>query len=138
AKALLERLAQSDPIARKLQQTAKQRGSVKFSHVMEPARSFLSAVIARHVQQTVWILCPSVRAQDSVYETLLNWLPNGEFLPEAEFAAVENILPDLEIAAERLALLAKIDCEPGPHVIVTTRASLEQRAPKRGAVPAAT
>src|SRR5205814_6047843 len=45
---------------------------------------------------------------------------------------------DPEIAAERLALLAKIDSEPGPHVIVTTRASLEQPAPKRGAVSAAT
>ena len=138
AKALLERLAQSEPIARKLEQIAKQRGSVKFSHVIEPARAFLSAVIARHVQQTVWILCPSVRAQDSVYETLLNWLPSAEFLPEAEFAAVENVLPDPEIAAERLSLLAKIDSESGPHVIVTTRASLDQPAPQRGAVPAST
>ena len=138
ANALLERLAQSEPIARKLEQIAKQRGTVKFSHVIEPARAFLSAVIARHVQQTVWILCPSVRAQDSVYETLLNWLPSAQFLPEAEFAAVENVLPDAEIAAERLALLAKIDCEPGPHVIVTTRASLDQPAPQPGAVPAST
>ncbi|HWY41109.1 MAG TPA: transcription-repair coupling factor [Chthoniobacterales bacterium] len=138
ANVLLERLAQSEPIARKLEQIAKQRGTVKFSHVIEPARAFLSAVIARHVQQTVWILCPSVRAQDSVYETLLNWLPSAEFLPEAEFAAVENVLPDPEIAAERLALLAKIDSEPGLRVIVTTRASLDQPAPQRGAVSAST
>src|SRR5437762_2140774 len=88
--------------------------------------------------KTVWIVCPSVRAQDSLYETILNWLPATQFLPEAEFAAVENVLPDPEIAAERLALLAKIDSEPGPPVIVTTRASLEQPAPKRGAVSAAT
>ncbi len=113
-------------------------GSVKFSHAIEPARAFLAAVIARHVDKTIWILCPSVRAQDSVYETLLNWLPGAQFLPEAEFAAVENVLPDAEIAAERLALLARIDGEPGPHVIVTTRASLDQSAPKPGAVPAAT
>src|SRR5205814_2378848 len=82
--------------------------------------------------------CLPERAQDSLYETILNWLPATQFLPEAEFAAVENVLPDPEIAAERLALLAKIDSEPGPHVIVTTRASLEQPAPKRGAVSAAT
>ncbi len=86
----------------------------------------------------MWILCRSVRAQDSVFETLLNWLPEAQFLPEAEFAAVENVLPDPEIAAERLALLATIDGQAGPHVIVTTRASLDQPAPKRGAVPAAT
>ena len=78
------------------------------------------------------------RAQDSLYETILNWLPTAQFLPEAEFAAVENVLPDPEIAAERLALLAKIDSESGPHVIVATRASLDQPAPKRGTVSAST
>jgi transcription-repair coupling factor (superfamily II helicase) len=138
ANELLERVARSEPIARRLDQIAKQNWPVKFSHVVQPARAFLAAVIARHVQKTIWILCPTVRAQDSVYETLANWLSDAEFLPEAEFAAVENILPDQEIAAERLALLAKIDGESGPHVIVTTRASLNQPAPKRGTVPAAT
>jgi transcription-repair coupling factor (superfamily II helicase) len=148
ASELLGRVAQSEPIARKLAQIGTNDAPAKFSHVIEPARAFLSAVIARHVAKTVWILCPSVRAQDSLYETILNWLPGAQFLPEAEFAAVENVLPDAEIAAERLALLAKIDppkdgsavadSDAGPHVIVTTRASLEQPAPKRGAVPAAT
>ena len=145
---LIESVAQSEPIARKLEQVERAHAPVKFSHVIAPAQAFLAAVIARHVQKTVWILCPSVRAQDSLYETILNWLPSAQFLPEAEFAAVENVLPDAEIAAERLALLARIDPlkdgftvangEPGPHLIVTTRASLDQPAPKRGAVPAAT
>ena len=135
---LLERVAQSQPIARKLEQIERTRAPVEFSHVIAPAQAFLSAVVAQRVQKTVWILCPSVRAQDSLYETILNWLPSAQFLPEAEFAAVENVLPDPEIAAERLALLAKIDSEDGPHVIVTTRASLDQPAPRRGAVSAAT
>ena len=138
ANELLDRVAQSESIARKLAQIGTQRAPVKFSHVIPPARAFLSAVTARHVQKTVWILCPTVRTQDSLYETILNWLPNAQFLPEAEFAAVENVLPDPEIAAERLALLAKIDSECGPHIIVTTRASLDQPAPKRGAVSSAT
>ena len=145
---LIESVAQSEPIARKLEQVGTAQAPVKFSHVIAPAQAFLAAVIARHVQKTVWILCPSVRAQDSLYETILNWLPSAQFLPEAEFAAVENVLPDAEIAAERLALLARIDplkdgftvanSEAGPHLIVTTRASLDQPAPKRGAVPEAT
>src|SRR5256885_11804442 len=141
---LLERVAQSAPIARKLEQI-EGGAPVRFSHVIAPAQAFLSAVIARHVQKTIWILCRSVRAQDSLYETILNWVPDTQFLPEAEFAAVENVLPDPEIAAERLALLAKIDqrsagadSEHVPHVIVTTRASLDQPAPKRGAVSSAT
>ncbi|MBV9618358.1 MAG: DEAD/DEAH box helicase, partial [Verrucomicrobia bacterium] len=135
---LLERVAHTEPIAGKVDQIAKRRISVRFSHVVQSAHAFLSGIVARKIQNTVWILCPSVRAQDSIFETLLNWIPSAQFLPEAEFAAVENVLPDPEIAAERLALLAKIDSEPGPHVIVTTRASLDQPAPKRGLVPAAT
>jgi transcription-repair coupling factor (superfamily II helicase) len=138
AAGLLEAVAQSAPIAAKLDQIPARPGAVKFSHVIEPAQPFLAAVIAQRTQKTVWVLCRSVRAQDSTYETLQNWIPDAQFLPEAEFAAVENILPDPEIAAERLALLAKIDSEAGPHVIVTTRASLDQPAPKRGAVEAAT
>jgi transcription-repair coupling factor (superfamily II helicase) len=135
---LLERVAQSAPIAAKLDQIAKSSRAVEFSHVIEAAQAFLAAVIAHRAEKTVWVLCPSVRAQDSTYETLQNWIPEAEFLPEAEFAAVENVLPDPEIAAERLALLAKIDGESGPHAIVTTRASLDQPAPKRGAVSSAT
>ena len=135
---LVERVAQSAPIAAKLDEIANQRRAVKFSHVIEPGQAFLAAVIARRAEKTVWVFCPSVRAQDSTYETLQNWIPDAQFLPEAEFAAVENVLPDPEITAERLALLARIESESGPHIIVTTRASLDQPAPKRGAVPSAT
>src|SRR5207245_10462856 len=98
--------------------------------VVPPAQAFLAAVIGSRLRKTVWILCPSVRAQDSLYETILNWFPSAQFLPEAEFAAFENVVPDPEIAAERLALLAILDpttdgfaaanSQPGPHLIVTT------------------
>jgi transcription-repair coupling factor (superfamily II helicase) len=46
-------------------------------------------------------------------------------------------LPDPEIAAERLALFSLIEREAGARVIVATRASLGQPAPKRGALPSA-
>ncbi len=134
---LLDLVTQSKPISRKIEQIASARQPVKFSHVLEPAQAFLVATIARKIRQTIWVLCPTVRAQDSLYETLLNWLPDAQFLPEAELAAVENILPDPEIAAERLALLGKLGREHGPHVIVTTRASLDQPAPERGTLQAA-
>jgi transcription-repair coupling factor (superfamily II helicase) len=134
---LLGLVARSEPIAHKLERIGVTRGPVKFSHVIEPAQAFIVATIARTVKRTLWILCPSVRTQDSFYETLLNWLPGAQFFPEAEFAAVENILPDPEITAERLALLAKIEREDRPGVIVATRASLEQPAPKRGSLQSA-
>jgi transcription-repair coupling factor (superfamily II helicase) len=143
-------VASTEPIAEKLRRTGKARSPVRFSHVIAPAQAFLVATIARkwhrlpaddslaHRQAadaTLWVLCPTVRAQDSLYETLLNWFPDAQFLPEAELAAVENILPDPEIAAERLALLSVIERKAGARVIVATRASLDQPAPKRGSLP---
>jgi transcription-repair coupling factor (superfamily II helicase) len=46
-------------------------------------------------------------------------------------------LPDPEIAAERLAVLMQIERGTGRHVIVATRASLDQAAPKHDALESA-
>jgi transcription-repair coupling factor (superfamily II helicase) len=138
---LLERVAASEPIARKLLAIQDAQRPVQFSHVIQPAQPFLASIIAHawHRQSqddgrahgsTIWILCPGVHAQELFYESMLNWQPDALFLPEAEFAAAENVLPDPEIAAERLAVLLQIARGTGPHVIVATRASLHQAAPK--------
>ena len=134
---LLARLAQAEPIAQQLRAHAAGKRPVTFSHVTEPAQSFLVAAIAQEIESTFWIVCPTVRSQELLYESLLNWAPRALFLPEAEFAAVENILPDPEITAERLALLSKVGTEAGPHLVVTTRAALEQPAPKLRSLKAA-
>src|SRR4029450_6618514 len=47
------------------------------------------------------------------------------------------VLPDPEIVAERLALVAQVEREGGPPLIVGKRASLDQAAPTRGALPSA-
>src|SRR6266481_8286876 len=145
---LLETVATSEPIARKLGAIRAARWPVQFSHVVEPAQAFLAAVIAhachgrppddRHAaDSTIWVLCPSVHSQELLYESLLNWRPDALFLPEAELAAVENVLPDPEIVAERLALLMEIERDSGPRIIVATRASLDQSAPKPGTLQSA-
>jgi transcription-repair coupling factor (superfamily II helicase) len=145
---LLERVATSDPIARKLRAIQDAQWPVQFSHAIQPAQPFLAALIAHswhrlpvdHRQaadSTIWISCPNVHSQELFYESLLNWQPHALFLPEAEFAAAENVLPDPEIAAERLAALLQIGRGTGPHVIVATRASLDQAAPKHGALESA-
>jgi len=144
----LERVAASEPIARKLDAIQKAQWPVRFSHVIQPAQPFLAAVIAsswhrlsaddrQYVDSTIWILCPSVHSQELFYESLLNWQPDALFLPEAELAAVENVLPDPEIAAERLALLTEIERDTRPRIVVATRASLSQPAPKRGTLQSA-
>ena len=129
--------ADPESISQKIREIAEGVRPVAFSHVTEAAQAFLVAAIAREIPKTLWILCPSVRSQELLYETLLNWEPNALFLPEAEIAAVENILPDPEIAAERLALLTRVQREKGPHLIVATRAALDQPAPTPAALNAA-
>jgi transcription-repair coupling factor (superfamily II helicase) len=145
---LLERVAASEPIARKLHAIQDAQWPVHFSHVIQPAQPFVAAIIAHAWHQlppddrqaadsTIWILCPSVHSQELFYESLLNWQSDALFLPEAEFAAAENVLPDPEIVAERLAVLMQIGRGTGPRVIVATRASLEQAAPVRGVLKSA-
>ena len=107
---------------------------IVFSHVIDSAQAFLVATIAHNIDKTIWVFCPSVHSQELLYESLLNWQLDALFLPEAEFAAVENILPDPEIAAERLALLSLVERNAGAHVIVATHASLDQAAPEPGAL----
>ncbi len=132
--AVVSAVATAKPIARKLRAVAETRVPTAFSHVIEPAQALLVAAIASELRHTLWIVCSSVRSQELLHESLLNWLPDALLLPEVEFAAVENILPDPEIAAERLALLTRVERERGPHVIVATRASLDQPAPQPGAL----
>jgi transcription-repair coupling factor (superfamily II helicase) len=68
---------------------------------------------------------------------LLNWQPDALFLPEAELTGIEYVLPDPEITAERLALFLQIERDTGARIIVATRASLDQAAPKRGSLESA-
>ena len=129
--------AAAQPIQRKLRQIAAGDFPVSFSHVFESAQPFLVATIADADRRSIWVICPTVRAQELFFESLSNWISNACFLPEAEFAAVENILPDPEIAAERLALLSQIEKENAARVVVTTRAALDQPAPSRGTLRSA-
>ncbi len=131
---LIARVAESPAIAEKLRTVTAGGSDVRFSHVSESAQPFLVAAIAQTAAKTIWIVCANVRSQEMLYESLVNWAPGALFLPEAEFAAVENILPDPEIAAERLALLTKVEREKRRHLIVATRAGLDQPAPKPDAL----
>jgi len=134
---LLEIVADSEPIARKRRAIERAQWPVQFSHVVEPAQAFLVAAIASKIDKTIWVLCPSVHSQELLYESLLNWQPDALFLPEAEFAAIENILPDPEIAAERLAVLTQLERKQFPQLIIVTRASLDQAAPRPSALQTA-
>ena len=133
---MLRLAALAPALARKVGEIVSGKAPVRFSHVIESAQSFLIAAIAEQVRRRIWVVARNVRAQELFYETALNWIPEPAFLPEAEFAAVETILPDPEIAAERLGLLAEIGKGNAPRVIITTCTALEQPAPKSIALSA--
>ncbi len=135
---LLARIADAHPIAEKLRAVEAGKRAIAFSHVTEAAQPILVATIADRLARTFWVVCPTVRTQELLFESLLNWAPHALFLPEGEFAAIENILPDLEISAERLALLARVGRDAGPHLVVTTKAALDQPAPKLAVLKSAT
>ncbi|MFL6551812.1 MAG: hypothetical protein ACJ8LV_00415, partial [Chthoniobacterales bacterium] len=145
---LLERVAATEPIARKLETIQRAEWPVRFSHVIQTGQPFLTAVIAhayhglrvhkrQAVDSTIWVLCPSVHSQEVFYESLLNWQPDALFLPEAELTGIENVLPDPEITAERLALFLQIERDTSPRIIVATCACLDQAAPKFGSLESA-
>ena len=48
---LLEIVAKSEPIARKLREIERAQWPVQFSHVIEPAQAFLVATIASKIEQ---------------------------------------------------------------------------------------
>jgi transcription-repair coupling factor (superfamily II helicase) len=114
---LLETVAASEPIAGKLRAIERTQWPVRFSHVIQPAQAFLAATIALKINNSIWVFCPSVHSQELFYESLLNWQPNALFLPEAEFAAIENVLPDPEMQrngsrahASRARVRSAADC----------------------------
>ncbi len=136
APSLIDLVAQTPPIAAKLR--ALGRGRVVFDHVDAAAQPFVAGLIATHASHAapsrknsarqVWIVTPSVRAQERVHNELANWLGEVIFLPEVEIALAENALPDPEIAADRLQALEQIrGAKTG--VVVLTNASLNDAAP---------
>jgi transcription-repair coupling factor (superfamily II helicase) len=112
---VLEQLREAAPVRERLHALAH-GGTVAFEHVTEPAQAFVAAIIAGAARQRCWIVCENARAQETVFNELLNWFPDAAFFPEKEIALGENMLPDPEIAAERLSLLQAL----GEHKSHTT------------------
>ena len=87
---LLARVVAAEPIAAAVCAIEARRWPVTFSHVVEQAQPLLIAAVAKKIRQTLWIICPTVRSQEQLYESLLNWSPGALFLPETEFAALKT------------------------------------------------
>ncbi len=130
---VLDRLRDTPPIRERLHALAR-GGTVAFDHVTEPAQAFVAAMVAGATRQRCWIVCENARAQETVFNELLNWFPEAAFFPEKEIALGENMLPDPEIAAERLSLLDALSGDKShpshqSQILVLTRTSLDESVP---------
>jgi transcription-repair coupling factor (superfamily II helicase) len=136
---VLDRLRDAAPVRERLRSIAAGE-PVVFEHVTEPAQAFLAAIVAGASRERCWIVCENARAQETVFNELLNWHPETAFFPEKEIALGENVLPDPEIAAERLALLQTLSAptvhkspkshpSQKSHLLVLTKASLSEQVP---------
>ena len=127
---ILQRLRAAAPIRARLDVLSRAE-PIAFEHVTEPAQAFLAALVADATKQRCWIVCENARSQEIIYNELLNWHPEAAFFPEKEIALGENVLPDPEIAAERLGLLQSLSGEKSrdSRLLVLTKAALEEQVP---------
>jgi len=130
AATLLERLRETEPIRERLRALA-QGEPVIFEHVTEPAQAFLAAIVAGNTKERCWIVCENGRAQETVFNELLNWFPDAAFYPGKEIALGENVLSDPEIAAERLSLLQSLSGQKSAksRLLALAKASLDDEVP---------
>ncbi len=130
---VLERLRDAALIGERLRAVAEGEPAV-FEHVTEAAQAFIAALVAGSTKRRCWIVCENPRTQETIYNELLNWFPNAAFFPEKEIALGENVLPDPEIAAERLELLQSLsNGQPRKRQhsqpIILARSSLDEQVP---------
>ncbi len=125
---LLDAVGNQPAMQKKLAALRKKKHPVIFEHTTPAAQPFLLALLARKLDQPLWIVCAGVREQERIHNELLTWCGEALFLPEVEASIVENAIPDPEIAAERLDILQRLS-RPGQQLIVLTANTLESLVP---------
>ncbi len=124
----LDQIAAAPPLAAKLARV-RAGEAVSFEHVVGAAQPFLVALLAGPAKARVWIVCPDIRAQETMHNELLQWFQDALFFPEVERAPIEGALPDPESVAERLGIVQRLTSTKGRQLVVLTRASLDSEVP---------
>jgi len=101
---------------------------VVLDHVTPRAQGFAAALILNAKPQArVWLLCADVRSQDQLHAELNVWQAAALYFPKQTVVSVKEALPDPEVAAERVSVLAKL--REGKQAIVLCADSLDEEVP---------
>lgn len=102
-----------------------------FGLVADEAKPFLVACLSRLHPGRVWVLCDSVRNQEDFAAELSAWLPGTRFFP-GEAAINPEVLPDPEVAAERLDILRSLAKGEKTGPLVLHHSQLDEDVPGAG------
>ena len=107
---------------------------VVFDHIVEPAQSFICALISEHLiahsERRLWILTKDLLSQERIAQGLQLWSREPLFFPDLEQISFSETLPDQEIYAERLEILKSIyDSEKKAKIVIAMAKSLEEKVP---------
>ncbi|MEI9896084.1 MAG: hypothetical protein WDN28_20025 [Chthoniobacter sp.] len=129
----LDQIAAAPSLAAKLARV-REGEAVSFEHVVDAAQPFLAALLVQQAKARVWVVCPNVRAQETMHNELLQWFPDALFFPELDRSSVEGALADPESVAERLGIVQRLTSAKGRQVVVLTRGSLDDKVPTAAAL----
>ncbi len=106
---------------------------LRLEHVTPEAFPFAAALIleqfARQApDRRIWLLCADARSQDALHAGLAVWSAPALFCPRLR-PPVDAALPDPDLAAERIATLARWQGVDRPQALVLCADSLDEEAP---------
>ena len=105
----------------------------RLEQVTPEAFPFAAAVLLEHLRRTTpqhraWLLCADARSQDALHAGLAVWGSPALHCPRLR-PPVDAALPDPDLAAERVATLARWQEMQGPGALVLCADSLDEEAP---------
>jgi transcription-repair coupling factor (superfamily II helicase) len=108
---LLDSIADAPSFSKTLHKPLKRTSKslpASLEHAVAEAHPILAAILAKQHPGRTWLVAANTRAQERIFHSLEQWIPDTHFFPDAPVAPIEGALPDPEVTAERLATLDRL------------------------------
>lgn len=124
--ALVQAVAGASSFKTKLKQLGNEM--VALDHVTPRAQGFAAALLLHAAaKKRVWLVCADPRTQDHVNAELAVWQVPVLYFPKQAALTIANALPDPDVVAERVSVLAK--CRSQTTAVVLCLDSLNEEVP---------